>query len=81
MRTDELRQMDGGDEMDAAMSWSRDPAFRPEWAAADGMPFPEWCEVYHDCLWAEYHETGSCYDTDWEVWLERSYERKGGRLS
>jgi len=51
--------MDGGDEMDAAMSWSRDPAFRPEWAAADGMPFPEW----------------------WEVWLERSYERKGGRLS
>ena len=61
------------------MNWSRDPAFRPEWAAAAGMPFEDWCDVFHDSLWAEYHETGSCYDTDWEVWQERAYERKGGR--
>jgi hypothetical protein len=59
-------------------SWSRDPALRPEWAAAAGMPFEEWCDVFHDSLWAEYHETGFCYDTDWEIWLERAYERKGG---
>jgi hypothetical protein len=42
----------------------------------DALPdFNAWCEDHGDGLWAEYHESGANYDTDYGAWLEQRYER------
>ena len=44
---------------------------------ADTEPsdFDAWCEEHSADLWAEYHESGANYDTDYAVWLQERYER------
>ena len=50
---------------------------------AKSTPFPDfdaWLEANDDELWAEFHETGACYDTDYEPWLEQKYEHARYRM-
>ncbi len=43
--------------------------------------FDAWLEANDDELWTEFHETGACYDTDYERWLEDKYERARRRMT
>jgi len=38
------------------------------------MDHDTWCDEYDDDLWAEYHETGAYYDTNYEDWCEKKYD-------
>jgi hypothetical protein len=36
--------------------------------------FEEWWEENDDECWISYHESGACYDTDYEDWCDHLYE-------
>lgn len=42
--------------------------------------FDKWMEENESQLWITYHETGACYDCDYERWLEKRYEKLFGDL-
>ncbi len=35
-----------------------------------------WYEENEDALWIEYYESGACYDTSLESFIERAFERE-----
>ena len=45
--------------------------------------FEEWYEAQDDECWISYHESGACYDTDYEWWCNHLYDiyiKNGGDL-
>lgn len=40
------------------------------------MNYSDWLEENEEELWIKYHETGACYDSDYERWCERQYEEE-----
>ena len=39
------------------------------------MTYEEWEEANEDELWISYHESGACYDTEYEDYCDYKYER------
>ena len=43
------------------------------YADSSSDDFELWLEKNDDELWCEFHETGACYDGDYDAWLEWKY--------